>query len=449
LPTLPYPEGIYWPDEYADREENPHPLMGGTFIQTWYCASWDEARWDIELQAMVDLGMDILVIQEPTSYENGVWSVHHTPAIPELADARIVNPDFIGTALRKCQEYGVKVFLGMGMQPEAQHFAGWVSDQFREFLHTVNKIVTDIYEQYKHKYPETLYGWYWVPELYNSPHFSTVRADRNDNIRAMADSFNITLDHLTELDPSMPFMISPYASILLSNATGLYAMWRDLLRTANFRPGDILIPQDGLGAGGGGITLEIYVPWKKAYRKAVDDSESGVVLWANNETFDGKDWSSFTFDHFIRQMQIASAYADKLVNFAYIHYYGPINNHPAFYNTYKDYVLNGRLESEPPGIPHFTETEVEELDDGRFYVELAWEIPQDNFGVVRFLIYKDGEEVRRYNVGAGGNFNLQRRFAEYLNSLDTAIVYEVVAVDAAGNLSPPSSVVIGGEHWQP
>ena len=60
--------------------------------------------------------------------------------------------------------------------------------------------------------------------------------------------------------------------------------WKELLADAGFRDGDILCPQDSVGAGGN--DLENLAGVTAAYRYAVDNCGKDIQLWSNCEIFE-------------------------------------------------------------------------------------------------------------------------------------------------------------------
>lgn len=125
----------------------------------------------------------------------------------------------------------------------------------------------------------------------------------------------------------------------------------------NFREQDIFCPQDAVGAG---WTIEenLVNVWRM-YSDAVKLSGKKIHLWANVENFTSAVAKSnttgittplatentqdvtATLDRLVKQMDIASRYAENIITFSYNHYYSPVYVNPMFHNTYVDYLKTG------------------------------------------------------------------------------------------------------------
>ena len=88
--------------------------LSGTFIQSWLCASWSDERWGQELSMLKELGMRYIILGDSaTRNTNG----NGFSGIPEIQsfNAQYNGVDVIKNALRNCQKYGMKAFVGVGM----------------------------------------------------------------------------------------------------------------------------------------------------------------------------------------------------------------------------------------------------------------------------------------------------------------------------------------------
>ena len=149
---------------------------------------------------------------------------------------------------------------------------------------------------------------------------------------------NMYLDPLTELDASMPMLLSPYVRSSGGNAKKAEEEWKKVFATANFREGDIFCCQDAVGAGH--ITINQLDAYFAALKAAVD-TEEGLIFWANSENFT-QDFQSAYLSRFLRQMEIARPYVSGYVTFAYSHYYAKdYNGKAAFHRAYKYYYDTG------------------------------------------------------------------------------------------------------------
>ncbi len=306
------------------------PAARGSFIQAWYCADWDEARWDAEAAFLREAGAEVLILQHVAEMDkNGAWTAYYPSALPELAERSA--GDVIGGALKSCAKAGVRVFVGLA------EFADWwdlsgLSPRYQTVCDVMPRMQREIWETYAPRYGDTLCGWYFSPEISNSPVMKAA-------LPAVACGLNRVLETATALDPAMPVMLSPYYSerFTLPSVLATLPMWQSFFGMTAFRDGDIFCPQDAVGAG---WTREksLEKMWKM-YDAAVGSSPAALRLWANCECFTSTDGGNVPapLDRFVRQMETASRYAEKIVCFSLDHFYSPFTDEAAC-RTYLQYL---------------------------------------------------------------------------------------------------------------
>ena len=425
LPTAAQPE-----------ERTCKPEFTGTFIQSWMTASWTDERWAEEAENMKKVGIEYLVLQSlaDKAYKNdgGEWKVYYDTDVEALKEATFMG-DCLEPALKACQEAGIKVFVGLSMFDDFWSEAG-IGSLYQEVCRVAGDMMEDIYNKYGEKYKESLYGWYYTPEISNG--FLC-----QFTLSGIIKGINHIIDRINEVDASKPLLMSPFYSEYI--ATGPIATLCSYVRffsRVNFRDGDIFAPQDAVGAK---WTREksLEMTWK-LYKAAFDTCDAEIKLWANCENFDGaivseilggalspkiteyKSNITATLDRFVRQMDIASRYAENIITFSYNHYYSPSNVNPAFINTYYDYTENGYvLENEAPKAPE--NVRIIPMENG---VKLTWDEAEDNFGIAYYRLERDGEFLGRVDKYYGTEKNC---FTDEGGSTDS--VYTIEAVDAAGN----------------
>ncbi len=180
--------------------------IDGTFFQPYGTADWDDARWDREMQVVVDAGMHYFIFV-PSAEEDseGVLHCHY---------------DILEKCLRSAQKLGIRVFAGLN------YSGGWwrpdnTGEWFRTQMETGNRIADEILARYKKKYPDALYGWYWVWEV------SNLLPGTPEQEKMLVDAMNINLDHLHGISPSMPFLFSPFVNYKVGkNKEETAAMWK-------------------------------------------------------------------------------------------------------------------------------------------------------------------------------------------------------------------------------
>lgn len=434
------------PDPYENLKMDPHAKLDGTFIQSWLCAGWSDERWQEELQSLKDVGMTYLIMGDAcTKSTEGNWYSFYPSQIPGIKEG-YGGVDVIDAALRNCQKFGIKVFVGMGL--DDKWWGTFINDPewLNASMEQSNKIVDELYANYYNKYKDTFYGWYWVPEFFNDTSFAKSSPNREARIKVLSDAMNINLDHITKLDPSLPLLLSPYVNIDYTSANDNYEFFADLLKITHFRKGDILCPQDSVSAVGE-RKIKYMDAWTKSFRKAADTKE-GMKFWSNNENFDTYEpnkSASANLERFIRQIQISSKYAEHIVTFAYSHYYSPYNAIPGFHKTYEKYVKEGTLEKEPPSEPKNVTAEM--LDAESAIVK--WEEATDNIQVAGYKIVRNGDLCKTIYATRDDGRGAEPAVATHFTDNDAGksfvngkIEYEVYAYDCAGNESNKVSVII-------
>lgn len=426
---------------YAEPEQKCDPKFNGTFLQSWMSSSWSDERWQEEIKNMKDAGIEYLILQDTANKSaDNIWSVYYQSNLSIFENAT-VYPDVIDAALRNCKGSGIKVFIGLAMFDDFWT-EGSVTEQYSEMCDVAADMVEEIYNKYYPKYSDCFYGWYFTPEFNN---VLTCQI----NIRGQYKGLNRIIDRMNSTNPDIPFLLSPfYAEYLASGPVlTLFNLIR-LLNGINFRDGDILAPQDAVGAL---WTSEknLERTWKM-YSAAVDTCDADIKLWANCENFslgfadtllDGiltrpatENTASITttLDRFVWQMNVASKYAENIITFSYNHYFSPSYVNPVFMETYLNYVENDFiLEKEAPSaVKNFSK---ESSESG---VILLWESSDDNFGISHYRIEKNGKFLTRVELC----FDAETETSFNDENGTISDEYSIVAYDAAGNASPKTVI---------
>ncbi len=419
------------------EERKCEPKFSGSFIQSWMTSSWDDERWEKEVANMNDAGVEYLVLQcladKASKKEGGEWTVYYDTDVDSLKDAYYPG-DSLELALKHCEKAGIKVFVGLSMFADFWGEYAFTK-QHNEVCQVAADMVEDIYSKYGDKY-SSLYGWYYTPEISNGILCEI-------SLPLFAKGINKIIDRINETDASKPLLLSPfYSQYLVTGPIITLANYVLFFKQVNFRDGDIFAPQDAIGA----KWLKeknLEMSWK-VYKAAIDSSDADVKLWANCENFsaafadsnlagitgpkktENTSYVTATLDRFVRQLEVASRYAENIITFSYNHYHSPDAVNPAFINTYLDYVENGFvLEKEAPATPeNFKKTAT---DNG---VELTWDEAEDNFGIAYYRIEKDGKFLVRVDKYYGTEKTVYTD--EGGNAEST---YTIEVFDAAGNSS--------------
>ncbi len=398
-------------------ERRCDPAYNGTFIQSWMSSYWDDERWAEEVENMKRAGIEYLIVQDTANLSaSGAWELYY-PSELEVFAGTETHSDVIGSALKACEGSGIKVFVGLAMFDN-----WWTESAIGKTYLDICSVMADMTEEISEKY-EGVYGFYFTPEISNAINMKL-------SLGNIIKGLNIVIEAMPE---DKPVMISPFYTEYLSvpSVLATESMWTQIVNKVNFRDGDIIAPQDAVGAQWIQES-DLEKVWKM-YRVAVDTSEKDIRLWANCENFTlareksvisgifvphatlNKNSVPCTIDRFARQLDIASRYCENIITFSYNHYHSPSAVNSAFEETYLDYVNNGFVvEKDCPTTP----ANLEENDG-----VLTWEESEDNFGISHYIIYRNDKEAGFVEAGT----------LQYAPEKDGE--YSIVAVDAAGNVS--------------
>lgn len=310
---------------------NRHPVPIGTFIQWHLCKDWTDSQWQAELDVLKAAGMSYLVFAP--ALDSKSREVFYRSAIPDTRQTP-AGKDLVETILRMAKKNRFRVFLGLNMHDDwwkdSAHDEVWLMKQMDEG----NRVADELFRQYKKRYPDTFYGWYWVWEADNY-RFATPSQNA-----LLARIIERNLSHVKKLDPKMPFMLCPFMNALLGPPKTYAETWKHVFANTSLGEGDIFCPQDCCGAGG--LNLANVEAWFRELKAAVA-TKPGIRFWSDAETFDQRYWSSAPLDRFVKQLQITKPYVEEHLTFAYSHYYSPHAANPAWHEAYLKYVRTGRL----------------------------------------------------------------------------------------------------------
>ncbi|MHC1719655.1 MAG: DUF4434 domain-containing protein [Clostridiaceae bacterium] len=382
-----------------------HPIADGTFIQMDMVKNWTDENWISEFQYLSEAKMGYIVLTAPKKTDAGV----------------------VEMCLRNAQDFGLKVFIGI-------HFdeAWWKKgSKDKEWLFEQMKIGASqadiIYEQCYYKNPDSFYGWYFAYEVDN------ISFNNRAKFESLARALDILLNHLKNGGHRLPIMLSPFMNSSIGSARDYAENWAYLFARTELGERDVFCPQDSVG--GGGLEIQEIDEWFRYLKKAVD-RKPGLQFWANVETFDHRTWSSAILKRFIRQMEIAGRYAEKIMTFSYSHYYSPNNIDKRFHDVYLYYAETGHLEEENPLPPK----SIKVVKKGISKHIISWESGSSSIGIFGYELFRNGKKIfgtfeqRRYGgKSAGIVHNFVDRSLFKWRLLGT--VYEVRTVDFAGNTS--------------
>ncbi len=422
------------------EERKCNPEFNGTFLQSWESSTWDAERWSEEVDNMLADGIEYLILQDIANMDaNGNWIVYYDESLSAFDNA-VNGGDVVGAALEACKGSGIKVFVGLAMCDSFWLVGNFFGD-YTLICDVAADMVRDIYAKYYKDYPTEFYGWYFTPEINNMINCAPLMGK-------MAKGINTVIDAINETEQSLPLLISPFTADYLSfGKAAAYADWLTFFEKVNWRDGDIIAPQDAVGADW--IDESELVRIWEMYSAAVDKIDADVKLWANVENFDiaigpsplggiilrgeteNIESVTATLDRFTRQMDIASRYCENIITFSYSHYYSKSMVKPFYIETYHNYVANGYvLDSQAPTAPANLAKSADENG-----VTIAWDESNDNFGIAYYRVTKNGEFFTRIE-----NYKWDYPLEVTDPQGTESDAYAVVACDAAGNFSACAEV---------
>ena len=395
------------------KNDEAYPTVCGSFVQDWLVRNWSDDRWDQEFKDLKEAGMEYLIFSPALHTDNnGNVRALYPSSLTDNSN------DLYEICLRNAQKNGFKIYISLNF-----HERWWQFDYLPEWLYEQmdigNHVADELIKQYKDRYGETMYGWYWVWEVDN------LNWNRYGSRETLARAMNINRDHLASVTPDMPFMLSPFVNYRVGNSEVNRQLWEEVINRVNFREGDIFAPQDCVGAGG--LTIEMLPEWFNKL-KSVVDAKPGLLFWSNVEIFDQRFWTSATADRFVKQMEQVQPYVSNMITFAYSHYYSPLNVNRKFHEAYLHYCRHGVL---PEVIvpPLVTNVIVETQNDGQNV--LKWDAPHNTTNLLGYRIYKDG--IQTGEILCGNDDNCKNTFTDKDGSRSS--VYTVSAFNVIGDES--------------
>lgn len=422
----------------ATPERRTEPVFTGTFLQSWLGVQWDDEQWQKEIDVMKRDGIEHLIIQsvaeKTMESAGGEWTVYYDIDLPEFDDAAR-GDNIVEAALKACKGTGIKVYIGLSLFDDFWYQGGFTS-QYDECCRIAASLVKDIYTRYGEEYKDTLCGFYFTPEFSNII-WETTSASK------LADGVNVIIDEMNVVCPELPLVMSPFYTNYVSLGTfDALTFWTRLVDRIKFRDGDIIAPQDAVGAAFTQID-ELEKNWK-LYRSVIDNADADIKLWANCESFKLAREKTIisgiglppatentlsvpvTMDRFAYQLDIASRYCDNIITFSYNHYLSPNQVDSRFIEAYRKYVESGySVEKNAPEAP--TGFSATDSDEG---VVLTWNGSADDMGIAYYRITKNGKFLTRVECMYGDPV---LSFTDADGELSD--IYSINAYDTSGNVS--------------
>lgn len=367
-------KGTYFNYTFEQKNKGTDiPRFSGSFIQEYLVAGWDDVRWDKEMEMFKEAGMKYLIFAPALLVDDKGKT---TTNYPSSFAKKMFQSKTLEKCLRSAQKNDVKIFIGLNFNErwwKVNYDEKWLIGQ----MEAGNKVADELVALYKSKYPEAMYGWYWVWEVDN------LNCMTEERQAILANALNTNLDHLSKIAPEMPLMLSPFMNEKVGfNAEGYGKMWKNVFAQTHFRIGDIFAPQDCVGAGG--LAIDHVWEWFSNLKQAVN-TKPGLKFWGNVETFDQRFWISAPMSRVIKQMEIVNGYVGNLICFAYSHYNSPYVVNKEYHEAYLQYCKSGKLPhvANPQAVKHAS---TRKTSQG---IEVQW-IPGTLNATDGISIYRDG-----------------------------------------------------------
>lgn len=401
-------------------ELNKLPIKG-SFIQPYLVADWDDERWQEEFKNLQEAGMDLLIFMHTvhTSKEGKTTAVY--PSAIEGVESQ--SEDLLENCLRNARQAGFKIFVGLNFDDrwwDLSFTPEWIYDQ----MLLGNTVAEELIQRYKKRYPETMYGWYWVWEVEHS-HCST-----QPYMEGLVQALNINLDYLHLHAEDMPVLLSPFMNQTTSTPEECARVWGYVLSNAHFKDGDIFAPQDCVGAGW--LTIEVVEEWFKALAEVIPTTPK-IEFWGNVELFDQRFWTVAPVGRLKRQVELLTPYVSNFISFAYSHYYSPSLKNPLVHHTYVHYMKKGVLPACDSPLPVSGLT-LNTVSKEEAYLE--WNAVEQKNDLMGYWIYKDGALIGDIQ------YDHTQVCKTTWNTQGKSGVYEVASYTVCGKESERSSLTV-------
>lgn len=414
------------------RNNKNYPIVDGSFIQLDLTQNWNSDKWEKELLYLKQNKMNYLVITNVSQTEGDITKTCYKSKNKSFQKL-YGNIDPVELCLKNAEKLNIKVFIDTNFNSQWWQISGnnslWLNSQ----MERANLIASELYENYHSKYPNAFYGWYFPYEVDNA------KFNKLSDFDTLSNALNIHLDYLDRNHKRLPILLSPFMNSSVGTAKEYASNWEYLFSKTNFKSGDIFCPQDSIGSGR--LKLDEVNSWYTVLRKAVS-KKSGMLFWANTETFDYVNNSTVPLDRFLKQLKLEQPTVDNIICFSYSHYYSPNNISSGFNEAYSYYVKNGKLPNEKLSMPQ--NLNVAAIEKNKF--KITWQAPKKTDNICGYEVYRDNILISRIMVQRkyGGD---PKVFSNTIVDIPTlkenvkSYTYKVKALDFSGNLSKPSNLV--------
>ena len=346
-----------------NRERLTLPIATIDFVQPYLIGDYSESEMNEYVKMLKKAGYEGIIIQNIMNIEGGkdseikiLASWYDTNLIQDKSSLEAYKPAMLDTLVKAIQDNDMKIYIGLASTND------WWNSDFRDEewriknTNFLNEMINEVYQKYKEY--ECFEGIYWTNEIYTNG---------DDYYGYWSEMINENAEYLQKIDigeKKHKFVLSPFISQIyeLTNEQ-IYEDWRNMIEQINFRQGDIICVQDGLGTSS--FEPKKVQKYIEALQQAVKNNDKkGVEFWLNvenYETINGEGKPS-TLERYKLQLSICSKYADGLTSFSYSHYYNPTVVDASFDEQYRKY-YNSIIEEEKNNINDNDNTETDNKNE--------------------------------------------------------------------------------------
>lgn len=402
-------------------------VSAGSFIQPGVTADWTYSDWLEELEYLDEAGNEFVILNW-TAEAKTSETIYPTSMSGWTQDSRYTG-DPVEDLLDAADSLGMDVQLGLASHDDWYTYRANDATWLDALFEASRDVASDLYTTYG-SHP-SFAGFYEPNEMENCNFQSPTQISR------MADVLQENADHVHGLAGGLLYTFAPAlwpeawcSQNYATNFAAWEATWDGILSQADI---DYLMVQDGLGAPFRSVPAT--VTWFQDMAGVVA-GHPATELWADIETFDvvsSSPWYAqpMPIAEVVDHMKAIDPYVSGIVTFSYDHYQSPkivMGKTDLYHETYLDYLATDTVETGAPSQP----TGLTTTKTGPTATALTWSASTDDTGAM-YYVERNGTTIGRTHTPT---------FQDHSLSPSTAYTYRVVAFDAAGNQSSPSSALV-------
>lgn len=313
------------------------PYATSDFVNPWLFTDYTPEQITEYVTMLKNAGYQNIILQNIATLSGGdkndakitcAW--YETTLSNDTNHLEIYNPTLLKNLIDALSENDMGIYIGIALSND------WLNDAFTNNAWKynnailINSIINEIYTTYGNY--SCFKGWYLGYDIY---------PNNKGYEQHWIELLNYTLNYVTKLESngqSHPILISPYfnENYSLKN-NDIYAFWKNIIQKTNFRTGDIICLQDGLGTNK--LPTETIYNYIKQTKKAIDSSDTAINFWLSVENFRDIETSVKPADlvKYQIQLDICSKLATHLASYSYSHYYNPTRVDVTYNTEYVKY----------------------------------------------------------------------------------------------------------------